>query len=51
MMKEYDAVYPGYDFAKNKGYGTKAHIEGIKNRNLRYSQKNICKEIHIKRTI
>ena len=30
MMKEYDAIYPGYDFAKNKGYGTKAHIEGIK---------------------
>ena len=30
MMKEYDAIYPGYDFAKNKGYGTKAHIEGLK---------------------
>lgn len=30
MMKEYDDVYPGYDFAKNKGYGTKAHIRGIK---------------------
>ena len=30
MMKEYDAIYPGYDFAKNKGYGTNAHIEGIK---------------------
>lgn len=30
MMKEYDAVYPGYQFAKNKGYGTKAHIEAIK---------------------
>lgn len=30
MMKEYDDVYPGYDFAKNKGYGTKAHIQGIK---------------------
>ena len=21
MMKEYDIIYPGYDFAKNKGYG------------------------------
>ena len=21
MMKEYDTIYPGYDFAKNKGYG------------------------------
>lgn len=30
MMKEYDAVYPGYQFARNKGYGTKAHIEAIK---------------------
>lgn len=30
MMKEYDDVYPVYDFAKNKGYGTKAHIQGIK---------------------
>lgn len=30
MMKEYDGIYPGYQFAKNKGYGTKAHIEVIK---------------------
>lgn len=30
MMKEYDKVYPGYDFASNKGYGTKAHIAGLK---------------------
>lgn len=30
MMKEYDVLYPGYDFAENKGYGTKAHIQGIK---------------------
>lgn len=30
MMKEYDAVFPGYDFASNKGYGTKAHIEALK---------------------
>ena len=34
MMKEYDAVYPGYDFAKNKGYGTKAHIKGIKKQGI-----------------
>ena len=27
---EYDQVLPGYDFAKNKGYGTKAHIAGLK---------------------
>ena len=30
MMCEYDEVYPGYDFAKNKGYGTAAHIQGLK---------------------
>lgn len=30
LMREYDAVFPGYDFASNKGYGTKAHIEGLK---------------------
>ena len=30
LMVEYDAVMPGYDFASNKGYGTKAHIAGLK---------------------
>lgn len=30
LMAEYEAVMPGYDFASNKGYGTKAHIEGLK---------------------
>lgn len=30
LMVEYDKVLPGYDFASNKGYGTKAHIAGIK---------------------
>ena len=30
LMAEYDRVIPGYDFAKNKGYGTKAHIEALK---------------------
>ncbi len=29
MMIEYDSIYPGYAFAKNKGYGTKAHYEGL----------------------
>lgn len=29
MMKEYDKIYPGYGFVKNKGYGTKLHYEGI----------------------
>ena len=30
MMVEYDKILPGYDFASNKGYGTKAHIAGLK---------------------
>lgn len=30
LMKEYDKVYPEYGFASNKGYGTKAHYEGIR---------------------
>ena len=30
LMKEYDKVYPEYRFASNKGYGRKAHYEGIK---------------------
>ena len=30
MMAEYDEAYPGYGFAKHKGYGTKAHIEALK---------------------
>ena len=30
MMVKYDEIFPGYDFAKNKGYGTAAHIEGLK---------------------
>lgn len=30
MMVEYDRIYPGYDFASNKGYGTKAHMEALR---------------------
>lgn len=29
MMVEYEFTYPGYGFAQNKGYGTKAHYEGL----------------------
>ena len=29
MMVEYESTYPGYGFAQNKGYGTKAHYEGL----------------------
>ena len=29
-MAEYDEVYPGYGFAKNKGYGTAEHIAALR---------------------
>ena len=34
MLREYDKAYPEYGFAKHKGYGTKAHIEAIKEHGL-----------------
>ena len=30
IMKEMDALYPGYGFAKHKGYGTKEHMDAIR---------------------
>lgn len=30
MMEEYDRAYPGYGFANNAGYGTEAHLEGLR---------------------
>lgn len=30
MMVEYDRLYPRYDFASNKGYGTEKHIQALK---------------------
>ena len=30
MMVEYDKLYPQYGFAKHKGYGTKAHMDAIR---------------------
>lgn len=30
IMRQWDEIYPKYGFAKHKGYGTKAHIEAIK---------------------
>ena len=30
IMREYDLAYPQYRFFKNKGYGTKEHINSIK---------------------
>ena len=30
LMKKYDEQFPIYDFAKHKGYGTKEHIQKLK---------------------
>ena len=29
LMADYDKEFPGYDFAKNAGYGTKSHLQGL----------------------
>ena len=29
-MRELDRLYPGYGFARNKGYGTREHIDALK---------------------
>jgi ribonuclease HII len=30
LMAEHDAKYPGYDFARHKGYGTPQHLAALK---------------------
>ena len=30
QLRKLDEIYPGYGFARNKGYGTKEHIEALK---------------------
>lgn len=46
MMDELDKVYPMYGFSKNAGYGTKQHIEAIKEYGIikehRKSFKPVC---------
>lgn len=34
MMVKYSEEYPGYGFEKNKGYGTKQHYEGIREKGI-----------------
>ena len=59
LMEEYALKYPNYDFENNVGYGTKKHIEGIKQygitpiHRLSFLSKIIgeeeCKRIHMER--
>ena len=30
LMQDYDNIFPGYDFAQNKGYGSTGHIEALR---------------------
>ena len=41
IMKDLGLKYPDYDFEKNKGYGTKKHVEAIKT-------KGVLKSVHRK---
>lgn len=34
LMEDYAKLFPGYAFEKNAGYGTKEHIEGIKDQGI-----------------
>lgn len=53
MMAEYDRIYPGYDLASNKGYGTKVHMEALRTIgpceiHRRSFIKNICGQIKMR---
>jgi ribonuclease HII len=52
IMRQWDEIYPQYGFEKHKGYGTKAHIDAIKEYGLcpihrRSFTKNFIKENRI----
>ncbi len=47
MMIELDSVYPGYGFAKHKGYGTAAHYQAIRELGISpIHRKSFLKTIH-----
>lgn len=47
MMVDYDKEYPGYDFSKHKGYGTKAHYAAIREHGFSpIHRKSFLKVIH-----
>lgn len=48
LMLTLDSVYPGYDFAENKGYPTKEHRNAIRNLGLSdIHRKSFCKKIKL----
>lgn len=47
IMLEYDSVYPGYGFAKHKGYGTKDHYAAIRKQGMSpIHRRSFLKVIH-----
>lgn len=47
IMLEYDSVYPGYGFAKHKGYGTKDHYAAIREQGMSpIHRRSFLKVIH-----
>jgi ribonuclease HII len=45
MMYEYDKIFPMYGFGQHKGYGTKEHIQAIKDNGMCFiHRKTFCKK-------
>ena len=50
LMREYDKIYPEYGFEKNKGYGTKEHIDALKeNGYCRIHRKTFIKNFSVEK--
>lgn len=47
LMEKYDKIYPEYNFAQHKGYGTKSHIEALK----KYGKCGLHRESFIKKIV
>jgi len=48
IMKDLGLKYPDYDFEKNKGYGTKKHVEAIKTKGV---LKNIHRKVFLRKIL
>ena len=48
IMKDLGLKYPDYDFEKNKGYGTKKHVEVIKTKGV---LKNVHRKVFLRKIL
>ena len=48
IMKNLGLKYPDYDFEKNKGYGTKKHVEAIKTKGV---LKNVHRKVFLRKIL